>query len=64
MLSRKRMPVWRSNGERFVLLSLNLMHESNLKGVRTLTEGQLTIKFAVCESEEGITGQGLRRICR
>lgn len=58
------MPVSRSNGECFVLYSLNLMYECNLRRARTLTQGQLTIKFAVCESEEWATGKGLRRICR
>lgn len=64
MSSLKSMPVSRSNEERFVLYSLNLMYESNLRRARTLTQGQLAIKFAVCESEEWATRKGLRRICR
>lgn len=50
--SHHMMPVSRSNEERSVLYSLNLMYESNLRRARALTQGRLTIKFAVCESEE------------
>lgn len=64
MSSHESMPVWRSNEERSVLYSLNLMYESNLRRARTFTQGRLTIKFAVCESEEWATGDGRRRIRR
>lgn len=64
MSSHHMMPVSRSNEERSVLYSLNLMYESNLRRARALTQGRLTIKFAVCESEEWATGDGRRRICR
>lgn len=33
------------------------MHESNLRGARTLTQGQPPIKFAVCESAARATGK-------